>query len=194
MEIRISSGTAKNRKLKAPQIPGIRLAQEVVRQAIFAILADKIENAKCLDLYAGSGSIGLEALSRGASWCDFVDINPQSTQAIEANIKYCRFEANAQVHQVDALKYVSNCEVLYDIIFVDPFYGQVNLKHLFKMLPQILKRDGLLFFLHGKEASVDQIIEDTPFKVTDERKYGASHVSLLELQEEAARSAETAQP
>lgn len=179
--LRISSGVAKNKALKSPKIPGIKLAQEIVRQALFAILDEKIKNALCLDIYAGSGSIGIEALSRGAGWCDFIDINKEATNTIKENLKLTGLELKAQVYTTDSLKYLSNTEKNYDIIFLDPYYDQASHKHIFKVLPQALKKDGVIIFLHGKGLDVSNQLENTELKLLDERKYGATYLTLIKL-------------
>jgi len=81
-EIRIITGTAKNRKLKAPNIEDFRAVQEIAKSSLFSILGEKIKNAVCLDLFSGSGNLGIEALSRGAKRCDFVDENPKCASVI----------------------------------------------------------------------------------------------------------------
>ncbi|OGC50107.1 hypothetical protein A2716_01420 [candidate division WWE3 bacterium RIFCSPHIGHO2_01_FULL_40_23] len=179
--MRISSGSAKNKKLIAPKIPGIRISQEIVRQAAFSIVGSKIKDAICLDLYAGSGSIGIEALSRGAEWCDFVDINPEASKTINENLKHTDLFLKSQVFTQDSLKYVLNCHKKYDLIFLDPYYDQIAHKHIFKSLPEIMNKEGLIVFLHGKELKIDKYLEDTVLKLGEERRYGATNVSFISV-------------
>lgn len=180
--MRVSSGVAKGKNLKVPKVSGMQPSQEIVRGAIFAILFDKIKGALCLDLYAGSGSIGIEALSRGAQWCDFVDINRESTNTIEENLKATKLEGYAQVFTQDSLKYIGNCTKKYDIVFLDPYYDDIAYKHIFKTLPLVLKDESVVIYLHGKNIETEHQLEGSEFKVVDERKYGATVVSLLKLQ------------
>jgi len=177
--MRISSGLAKNKTLEAPRVPGIRLTQEIVREAVFSIIGDAIQNTVCLDLYAGSGSIGIEALSRGAKWCDFVDTNYESTRAIQKNLVKCGFELMAKVYTEDAVKYVGNSERKFDFVFMDPYYTQLTYKHIIKRLPEVLKPQGMVVFLHGKDLIASDFVKDSRLKVTDERKYGATVASFL---------------
>ncbi len=179
--MRISSGVAKGRLLKVPKIPGIRLTTELVRNAVFSILSEKVLNSVCLDLFAGSGSIGIEALSRGAKWCDLVDINPEAVEAINQNLKECGFELSAKAFTQDSLKYVTNYPKKYDIIFMDPYYDQVTHKHLFKVLPEIMNSDGYLVLLSGNLLQVSKLIEGSTLKLKDQRKYGVTFVSFLGL-------------
>lgn len=177
--MRITAGNAKGKKLHVPEIPGIKLSQEVVRQAIFSIIGERIKNCVCLDLFAGSGSIGLEALSRGSAWCDFVDNNNESIQTIIQNIKICSFSNNSSVQKSDALKYLLKTEKRYDFVFLDPFYRSINLKHLFKTLEKILIPQGKIFFLHDKNSDIKEIVGGSNFKIKDQRFYGATGLTVL---------------
>jgi 16S rRNA (guanine(966)-N(2))-methyltransferase RsmD len=168
MKLRITSGTAKNKNILAPDIPNFKAVQEVVKLAIFSILGDKVNEAVCLDLYAGSGNMGLEALSRGASWCDFVDENWESKQAVLKNIKNMGFEEKAEFHFSDTVKYVGNTSKKYDIIFADPFYETISHKFLVKSLGEILNKDGIIFFMHGDNLKMDKMAEGTELKIIDE--------------------------
>lgn len=178
-QLRVSSGTAKNKKLKTPDIPGFRPVQEITKQAIFAIIADKIQNATCLDLFAGSGNMGIEALSRGAKWCDFVDNHAKATQAIEENLFTCDFTASAEVIRAEAVKYSANTSQKYDIIFMDPFYDDTAQVFLMKQIEQILNPDGMVFILYGKQLNLSATIKDTHLEPMTTRRFGASYFSQL---------------
>jgi len=179
--LRITTGKAKNRKLKSPNVEGYRGVQEVVKQAVFSILGEKVENAVCLDLFAGSGNVGLEALSRGAKHCDFVDEAPQAIKSIEENIVKCGFEMDteAQVIRSNAVKFAANTEKKYDIIFLDPFYEDTSHIFLMKNLEEILNNDGTIIFFHGEQLDINKVLKDTQLKVIDERKFGRSYFSIL---------------
>ena len=177
--LRISGGTAKNKKLKVPDIEGIRPVQEIVKLAIFSIIGDGIMDSACLDLYAGSGNLGLEALSRGAKWCDFVDEQWTAKKIITDNIHNCGFEDKSEVHLSDAVKYVANTSNRYDIVFVDPFYETSSHKFLVKNLDETLIEGGYIFFLHGEKLNIQKLIEETNLVLESQRKYGKSRVSVL---------------
>jgi len=179
--LRITSGTAKNKRLKVPEIQGIRPVQEIVKLAIFSIIGEKVDDARCLDLFAGSGNLGLEALSRGALWCDLVDEQWNARMSIQENIKNCGFEEKAEAHMSDAVKFVANTSDKYDIIFVDPFYEDSAHKFLVKNLGEILEKDGLIFFLHGEKLDIENLLQDSNLKIDDQRKYGKTRMSILKL-------------
>ncbi len=178
-EIRIITGLAKNRKLKAPDIDGFRAVQGIAKASLFSMLGEKIINAVCLDLFAGSGNLGLEALSRGASWCDFVDENPESVKAIEENVVRCGFLERSTVIRKDAGKSVANTNRNYDVIFVDPWYKNTSHKHLVSNLGNILKENGIVAFFHGDELKIEMLIQGTALVVWKERKFGKSTITLL---------------
>ena len=180
-EIRITTGTAKNRKLTAPDIEGFRAVQEIAKSSLFSILGEKINGAECLDLYAGSGNLGIEALSRGAEWCDFVDENYESVGAIKENVKKCGFEEKSSVNRKDAVKFVVSSPRNYDVIFIDPFYNETAHKHLLLNLGNILNKDGVVAFFHGDNLNLQDLIPDTNLKIADERKFGKSFFTLLTL-------------
>ena len=131
---RVTSGTAKNRKLKIPDIEGIRVHKDVFKQALFNIIGEKIVNANCLDLFAGSGSAGIEALSRGAKHCDFVDHNKRAITTIQENLSTCGLQDLAQIFHSDCIKYIANIYKKYNVIFCDPFYSDLKHKFLLKNL------------------------------------------------------------
>jgi len=177
--LRVSSGIAKNRQLKAPNIEGFRAVQEIAKQSLFSILGDKIVGAVCLDLFAGSGNLGIEALSRGASWCDFVDSNKECVETIGLNLHNCGFLEMSEVSGKDAVKFVSKTPKTYDIIFVDPFYDTTSHIFLTKNLERILCKNGVIAFFHGENLDIDNLIKGTGLKADDERKFGESVFTLL---------------
>lgn len=180
-EIRIITGIAKNRRLKAPEIEGFRAVQEIAKSSLFSILGDKIKDCVCLDLFSGSGNLGIEALSRGAKWCDFVDENPQSVSIINGNVFKCGFGEVSEIVRKEAAKYVVNSSRYYDIVFMDPFYEDMSQKYLISNLENILNEDGLVVYFHGENLDLDILLKETNLKVKDERKFGKSIFSILSL-------------
>lgn len=178
--IRVITGLAKNKKLKIPDVEGYRAVQEIAKGALFSIIGNNIEHANCLDLFAGSGNVGIEALSRGAGHCDFVDENPKAVRIIQENIDKCGFTQIATVILRDAVKYVANTDKKYDFIFADPFYADTHHVFLMKNLEEILNKNGLIAFFHGVDLNMDKLIKDTQLKAVDTRKFGKSFFTLLQ--------------
>jgi 16S rRNA (guanine(966)-N(2))-methyltransferase RsmD len=178
--LRITTGTAKNKRLKTPDIEGFRGVQEKAKLSLFSILGDKIEGAVCLDLFAGSGNLGIEALSRGASWCDFVDVNSKCTDVIEENLHNCGFLEISQVFRKSAVKYLTLCDTLYDVIFTDPFYSNTSQNHMFKIIETTLKEGGKIIYFHANTFNPEGLLSNTSFKITDRRRFGESIFDLIE--------------
>ena len=119
--MRVISGAARGRKLK--DFPGIdiRPTSDMIKESIFNIVQFDIEGRRILDLFAGTGQLGIEALSRGAGSVAFVDSGADSIKLINENLKLCGFSASASVFRRDALIYLERCDT-FDLIFLDPPY------------------------------------------------------------------------
>lgn len=118
------AGTAKGRRLTVPKGRVVRPTSDYLREAFFNILGGKTEGAAFLDLFAGSGAVGIEALSRGAASATFVEKDPQSLKALRENLTRTSFEGRAEVVQADVLRLLKdpNFRRSYDLIFLDPPY------------------------------------------------------------------------
>ncbi len=126
--MRIITGTAKGHHLKAPPSERTRPMLEKVRASLFSVLQGYIggfEGLRVLDLYAGSGSLGIEALSRGAAWADFVEGNAGACHLIEENLEHTHLADRGHVYQSRVQSFLRGVhgEVKYDIIFLDPPYA-----------------------------------------------------------------------
>ncbi len=177
--VRITTGSAKNINIAVPDIDNIRLVQDIVKLAIFSILGEKIVNSKCLDLYAGSGSLGIEALSRAAQACDFVDKNKKAIKTIQDNLLKTHLQDKGVCIHSDVLKYVANTDKKYDVIFADPFYEDVKHKYLFENLEEILNSAGYIVFLHGENIDINEQISNTQLKIITTRRFGKSYFDIL---------------
>jgi 16S rRNA (guanine(966)-N(2))-methyltransferase RsmD len=176
---RVTTGSVKNRKLQVPDVPNIRVAQDVLKLALFSIIGERVVDAECLDLFAGSGSLGIEALSRGAKFCIFVDENKKATETIERNIKVCKFGGVSEVKKTNAIKYAANTTGTYDLIFVDPFYDDLKQKFLFQNLEEIINEDGIIAFSHGKNLDIEEQILNTNLKIITQRRFGRAYLTIL---------------
>ena len=119
--MRIISGTARGRKLKEPVGEKIRPTSDKVKESVFNIIQFDIEGRRALDLFAGTGQYGIEALSRGARSAVFVDAAQDSIKLIKENLKICGFSDIATIRASDALRYLESDEK-FDLIFIDPPY------------------------------------------------------------------------
>lgn len=176
--MRIIAGTAGRIAIKVPSAVA-RPTTDFVRQAIFSILGERVENARVLDLYAGSGAIGLEALSRGAASCVFVDEHRQACSVITGNLAKARLEGG-RVVKSEALPYLKREPASYDLIFADPPYWKYHgdKDHIGDVL-----KSGLLvprlapdaWFI--AEVSANQKSpESEELTLSDRREYGGSAI------------------
>ncbi len=174
--LHIIAGRFKGRPLSVPK-EGVRPTSGVVKEALFNICRDEIEGASFLDLFAGSGAIGLEALSRGASFVTFVDSGKESLRALKKNIELLQVEPQTEVVAGDALLKLKTLEKRgksFDVIFADAPYGEEDLttKILqFLSISSLLKPSTLLFIEEPKARETPQI-ENLTFK--RERIFGDS--------------------
>src|SRR3954447_6923329 len=139
--MRVIAGTYGGRTLKAPPGDATRPTSDRVREALFSILATRTQDARVLDLFAGSGALGIEALSRGARSATYVDNGTQAIKAIRANLSALGVEAG--IRQSDALRFLSHASELgaqYDLVFLDPPYRQAErlARPLSEALPAVL--------------------------------------------------------
>jgi 16S rRNA (guanine966-N2)-methyltransferase len=184
--MRITGGSAKGHKIKVPSGGRVRPAQDIVRQAIFNIIGEYIIDAKVLDLFAGSGSLGIEALSRGAAWCDFVDHNKKCSAIIKENLLKTHFDDQAKVYVMDAKRFIITIQdrKKYDFIFLSPPYARgIDVELLEKMAPCLQSR-GLIIFDHYKKLTIPTKLPQ--LNLIDQRTYGAAKVSFLQKQPENA--------
>ncbi len=135
--MRIVSGLYRGRQLERPDDPRVRPTADRVREAWMSILQEALPEARVLDLYAGSGALGLEALSRGAAHVDFVELNPPSLAALRANIARLAVEGRVTVHRGDARRFAERLAPgAYDIACADPPYSREDAAHLVTLFRQ----------------------------------------------------------
>jgi 16S rRNA (guanine966-N2)-methyltransferase len=180
--MRIISGAFKGRKLAA--LPGFatRPTTDRVRESIFNIIAADIENARVLDLFAGTGALGLEALSRGAASAVFIDASDAAIKIICKNIAACRAEAQCRVIRRDIRKNLNFLDPengTFDLVFMDPPYGQnlilPALENLMKK--DVMKNPATIIIEHSAR---EPIPENLPgLHLADRRAYGKTLVSFL---------------
>ena len=181
--MRVIAGSAGGICLSVPK-RGVRPTMDRVKAAIFSSLGDAIIGARVLDLFAGSGALGIEALSRGACSVLFVEEDRQSTNVIEKNLAKTKFEARVRQQSVsDFLRYASGTEK-FQIVFADPPYEKTKSGELFseklltnKALAQLLEPDGV-FILEKRPA--EHIPMTKIWNIVRARSYGATDVLFLQ--------------
>jgi len=117
-KLRIVGGALRGSRIAVPDVPGLRPTPDRVRETLFNWLAPVIDGAQCLDLFAGTGALGIEALSRGAARADFVESDARLAALLRENL--ARLKQNAHVHVADALRYLAQSASRHDLVFLDP--------------------------------------------------------------------------
>ena len=153
--MRVVAGTQKGRRLKTPQTLHLRPTSARVREALFSILSDRVKGAQWLDLYAGTGAIGIEALSRGAEHVVFVEPDSSSMRILRENIGRCSYTQSSTVINCEAREFLrpsgaSESPPLFDIVFADPPYHETDLEHLLSTLSgsSQVSSQGLIILEH----------------------------------------------
>ena len=132
-QLRIIGGEWRGRKLRFPDVAGLRPTTDRVRETLFNWLAPVIHGARCLDLFAGSGALGLEALSRGASSVVFIDSDRRAVQSLRENLALLK-EGRGEVLQSDALSFLTGPPQPFDVVFLDPPFRQELLQPCLEQL------------------------------------------------------------
>ena len=144
--MRLITGKARGIVLKAPDGMATRPTADRVKEALFSIIQFDIPNARVLDLFGGTGQLGIEALSREAKSAVFVDERDDACKLIKENLKRTHLESSAKVIRSDYMAYLRNCKETFDIIFLDPPYAEVFLENSLKMITEIdiLQSGGII--------------------------------------------------
>ncbi|MCI8423303.1 MAG: 16S rRNA (guanine(966)-N(2))-methyltransferase RsmD [Lawsonibacter sp.] len=174
--MRIISGSARGRKLKELQGMDTRPTTDKVKESLFNIIQFDIEGRRVLDLFAGTGQLGLEALSRGAEHCTFVDRRQEAAALVRENLKLCRFADRARVVQGEAQAFLSSCTEQFDIIFLDPPYKTDLMQQCLEEIAgfDILREHGIIVC----ESAADQPMSPLPPQFEGERVYRYGKIKL----------------
>ena len=182
--MRIISGKAKGTKLYTLEGTNTRPTLDRVKESIFNIIQNDIEDAEILDLFAGSGAIGLEFLSRGARNAVLCDKSKDAIEIIKRNVQKTHMEEKTQILNLDfetCLDKVKNR--LFDIIYIDPPYvTKYILKSIEKIIAQEnLKKEGIMILETDDEQRILREIESEEVRIVDKRKYGRATIIFLKL-------------
>lgn len=178
--MRVISGTLKGRVIKGYDIEGTRPTMDRVKESLFAIIQNKIKDAICLDLFAGSGNLGIESISNGSKYCYLNDINRNCIKVINENVKTFNIQDKVQIINKkweDCLKYLKEQEVKLDLIFLDPPYKDECLNNVIEKITNynLLNNNGLIIC----EVSSNYINKFDNLEELTTRKYGDKTVIIL---------------
>ena len=182
--MRIISGKFKNKKILLPSDKLTRPLKDIVRESIFNVIEhsnlieNEILNSSILDLYSGSGSFGLECLSRGASRVDFCENYPPAFELLKKNLNHLNCANHADIYNDTVFNFIKNLKknnIKYDFIFMDPPYKEDKITELLDMIfkKEIFTKKGL-FILHRNKKTIDNLPKN--FKIFLDKTYGLSKI------------------
>ena len=175
MKLRVIGGKYGGRTIKAPDTSATHPMSERVRNALFNVLSTQVEGAKILDAFAGSGSVGIEAMSRGAAHATFLERDRKASDAISYNLDLLDLKSKTtQVHGT-VESYVKSSSDLFDIIFVDPPYDDVQLSTVFALI-RLLQPNGLMVLSYPGRGEAPT--ETNGVVVVDNRSYGTAALAF----------------
>jgi 16S rRNA (guanine(966)-N(2))-methyltransferase RsmD len=175
----VIAGSLRGKKLINPEKITRPLTNRI-KQSLFDLIRDFLPNAKVLDLYAGGGNFGIEALSRGANYVIFVDVALQAKKCIEKNLETYQGEGGYDILKQDVQDYIRKAEEEgqeFDLIMLDPPFRDVRITYI-RDASRLLKPDGLLVFRHPKEYESPETLND--LKRTHQERYGKSTISFYQ--------------
>ena len=176
--MRVISGKAKGITLKTPDGLQTRPTADRVKEALFSIIQFELPGARVLDLFGGTGQLGIEAISRGAKSAVFVDASEQACRLIKENLKRAKMEGEGQVVRTDYLQYLAQCRERFDLIFLDPPYAEVFLENSLKKISEIdiLQSGGIIIAERPLEKDLSLVFDG--FSRSKDYKYGKTLLTL----------------
>ena len=181
--MRVIAGTAKRLQLKTVEGMETRPTTDRIKETLFNMIAFSVPDADVLDLFSGSGALGIEALSRGAAHASFVEQSKKAMECIKDNLKYTKLSDRAELYETDAVNALSRMEgnKTFDYIFMDPPYNQLHEKRVLEYLSNsmLLSDDGIIIV----EASLEtdfSYVEEFGFKIIKEKEYKTNKHIFLE--------------
>ena len=176
--MRVITGKARGVQLKTPEGMLTRPTADRVKEALFSIINFDLPGASVLDLFAGSGQLGIEALSRGANRAVFIDAREDACKIIRENIRRTKFENQARVIRSDYLEYLRRCKEKFDIILLDPPYAEVFLENALKSITEIdiLQSGGII--IAERPIEKELLLDFEGFTRSKDYKYGKTLLTI----------------
>lgn len=176
--MRIISGSRRGRKLLGFDGDYIRPTTDRVKESMFNLIQNHLSGAMVFDAFAGTGALGLEALSRGADFVVCTDIDKRSLEIIKKNYDACSFSDRYDIKHAEAADYLKTSDKQFDIIFMDPPYNKGLVTPVLRIVSDrnLLKTDGIIVIERDGE---DDVFELSGFTVIKERKYGRTIITVL---------------
>jgi 16S rRNA (guanine966-N2)-methyltransferase len=182
--MRVIAGKAKGHQLKFPKGTSTRPATDLVRGAIFSILENLTDDwTQVLDLFSGSGALGIEALSRGAGWVDFVEQNPRCCGIIKQNLEKTKLSAGAHIYCCSVVKALDFLDKEYKIILMDPPYSDLSIGTVVTRLAtsKLVGKDSIVVVTHSPHLSLDSTYP--PLNLVKEHRHGDSCIAVYKKED-----------
>lgn len=180
--MRVITGTARGRVLRTLEGEDVRPTTDRVKEAIFSMIQFETEGRRVLDLFAGSGQLGIEALSRGAAYATFTDMSAESVDIVKKNLLATHLEKNSEVLRTEAISFLRTNRKKYDIVFMDPPYSKGILQNTLPHVVGNVNDGGVIICEHPYGEEMPEKVGD--FSVYREYKYGKIGITVYRKSEE----------
>ena len=174
--MRVITGSARGRKLISPEGTDVRPTTDMVKEALFSVIQFDVETSAVLDLFSGSGQLGIEALSRGAVSCTFVDSSRDSLAVTKENISAAGFEGSSETFLADAADFLGRTSERYDIAFLDPPYNKGMIEKVLPLTAEKMSERGVIVCEHERGLSLPSSAGTLEKKKT--YRYGKTEVTV----------------
>ncbi|MCH5300514.1 MAG: 16S rRNA (guanine(966)-N(2))-methyltransferase RsmD [Ruminococcus sp.] len=179
--MRVITGTAKGRRLETLSGEEVRPTTDKIKEAVFSIIQFHIQGRRFLDLFAGSGQMGIEALSRGAAEAVFVDNRKQAVEIVRKNLNTTKLADNAKVLNTDSIGFLSMKSGEFDIAFLDPPYNKGILQKALELLPQVMRKSGVILCENPVDEQLPEQLGD--FILDRQYRYGKIKITTYKHKE-----------
>lgn len=174
--MRVITGTARGRRLKTLEGRDVRPTTDRVKEALFSIIQFEVEGSAVLDMFAGSGQLGIEALSRGASKAVFVDSDKRAVAVIQENLEHTGLADRAEVYNADSLMFVRNRGERFDIALLDPPYGTGVLQRALEAAAICVRENGVIICELPEKEELPQTVGN--FELRRRYRYGKTELAV----------------
>ena len=183
-QLRVIAGEAKGRRIASRKRLGARPTTERVRSSLFSILeSNGLEGKRVIDLYAGTGTLGIEALSRGAKWADFVEDNPKRCALLRRSLSEMHFTERSRVYCMKVERAIKSLDGAYDIVLMDPPYTLGPVHHVMEKVGSLAREGGIVAAGHSKHHALEA--EYGGLGLVRERRYGDTVCSIYQATDQA---------
>lgn len=172
--MRVITGSARGRKLETLAGDEVRPTTDMVKEAVFSIIQFQVQGRAFLDMFAGSGQMGIEALSRGAREATFIDMRRDAVSVIRKNLETTGFEDKAQIVNADAPSFVKSSAKKFDVAFVDPPYNKGLAAKALSVLPFAMNEGGVILC----ETALDEVLPESAGEFVLDRTYRYGKIKI----------------